>query len=373
MKVKDLTKEQRLNFGIIQPKFDELLKIKLSHLSISSINLYKRALSYISVFNNIHNKNIKDITIYLVTECLTFNNLSNIIGNEETPNTSKNIRISSFKNLVEIYKNEINNEISTVAYDSIIKMLGMNGGIIRKNIFKERSIIENNTNITYSWEDLVKLNDEYLKTFYEIKINYLKFNEVPDYIFLRDCLVSNLYLNNIDTYQDYKFNVILRNEYKSCYLYIGDNPPTNNLKNYFWLNVNNNISKIIINKNKTTGGYKRNKGTDIGHTHIVNQKKQKIFPLNNKITEIILFIQHIFHERKDKPFIKSNNRINNYTSGSWSKMLGRVLKKIEFKITSSNLRKLYFYNIKKNNYSTNIKHHILEMSDYSLNYNFEEN
>ena len=86
-----------------------------------------------------------------------------------------------------------------MAYDSIIKMLGTQGNIIRKIIHKNRITMENKTQGTYTWDDLINLNKEYLKTFLEIKKNYLKYNEIPDYIFLRDCLVSNLYINNILT------------------------------------------------------------------------------------------------------------------------------------------------------------------------------
>ena len=53
-------------------------------------------------------------------------------------------------------------------------------------------------------------------------------------------------------------------------------------------------------------------------------------------------------------------------------MLGRVLKKIDTKIASSNLRRMYFYKIKNSNHSTHIKQNILEMSDFSLAYNPED-
>ena len=39
MKIKDLTTEQRYDFNQVQLKFDELLKINLSHLSTSSLTL----------------------------------------------------------------------------------------------------------------------------------------------------------------------------------------------------------------------------------------------------------------------------------------------------------------------------------------------
>ena len=66
MKIKDLTTEQRYDFNQVQLKFDELLKINLSHLSTSSLTLYKRAASFITVTNNLQDKETKDITIELV-------------------------------------------------------------------------------------------------------------------------------------------------------------------------------------------------------------------------------------------------------------------------------------------------------------------
>jgi len=368
MKIKDLTVEQKSEFRRELPKFDLFLKEHLKHLATTSLSLYKRTLSYISVINNLQNLDTKDICICLTQKALTNNNLIHIIGDENTTNNNKNIRLSAFKNLVEIFKTDIKKEISSVAYNSIIEKLGKRGCKIRQNILKDRQNkdVETNPISNLNWEELQSLNKEYLKKFKEIQHQYIKYNEIPDYMFLRDCLVCNLYVNNTFKHKTLDFNVILRNEYKSLYLHIGDNQPPTTNKNYLWVKLEGNDSKIVINKNKTTGGVKRCISNDIGHTKIIPQKDQKIFALNKDITKIILFIQQVFNERKDRPFIKSNNRVSNYTSSTWSKMLTRVFKNIDSKISSSLVRKIYYQKIMEGNYSINEKQLIYEMSDFSL-------
>ena len=374
MKVKDLTVEQKSDFRRELPKFDLFLKEHLKHLATTSLSLYKRTLSYISVINNLQKLNTKDICICLTTTALTNSNLIHIIGDEDTTNNNKNIRLSAFKNLVEIYKPEIKKEISSVAYNSIMEKLGKRGCRIRQNILKDRQNKEVETNpiSNLNWDELQSLNKEYLKKFKEIQNQYIKHNEIPDYMFLRDCLVSNLYLNNSYKHKSLDFNVLLRNEYKSLYLHIGDSQPPTTNKNYLWVKLESNDSKIVINKNKTTGGVKRCMGATIGHTKIIPQKDQKVFPLNKDITKIILFIQQIFNERKDKPFIKSNNRVSSYTSSTWSKMLTRVFKNIDSKISSTLIRKIYYQKILESDLNLNEKQVISEMSDFSLTHSIIE-
>ena len=274
---------------------------------------------------------------------MTDTSLNCIVGDSEVSGSNKNIRLSAFKNLVEIFKDEIKLNISPVAFNTTISMMGKAGGNIRKQIMEFR----NNKEILHpstmqTWDELVELNKIYLKKFNYIRNQFIKTNEVPDYVFLRDCLISNLYINNSFKLKNNEFNVILRNEYKSLYLHIGETQPTSNSKNYFWIKLDSNDHKIIINKNKTTGGVKRkNLGDLVGHTSIYPQKNQKIFPLNKEVAKIILFIKQIFNERSDKPFIKCNNRELNYTSSTWSKMLQRVFKKINPKLSSNLIRKIY--------------------------------
>ena len=361
MKIKNLSIEEKSQFKREMPKYETFLKDNLTHLAPTSQSLYKRTLAYISVTNKLHNSTIKDT-------------LDHIIGGEDVTYNNKNIRISAFKNLVEIFKIDIKKEISSVAYNSIMEKMGKSGGNIRKNIFDERKIKDIVTNpITCTnWEDLQDLNKEYLKKFKHVQNQYIKHNEIPDYMFLRDCLVCNLYINNLYKIKTLEFNVILRNEYKSLYLHIGENQPTTTNRNYIWVKLESNDSKIIINKNKTTGGVKRCIGETIGHTKIIPQRDQKTFPLNKDITKIILFIQQVFNERKDRPFIKCNNRENNYSSSTWSKMISRVFKRIDPKISSSLIRKIYYQKNQESDLSLKDKQIIFEMCDFSPSFHISE-
>ena len=374
MKIKNLTIEEKSQFRREMPKYETFLKENLSHLAPTSLSLYKRTLSYISVINNLQESTIKNTCISLTTKALTNNNLDHIIGDNEVSYNNKNIRISAFKNLVEIYKIDIKKEISSVAYNSIMEKLGKSGGNIRRNIFDERQKkdIEKNPLTSLNWNELQDLNKEYLKKFKHVQNQYIKYNEVPDYMFLRDCLVCNLYINNLYKIKTLEFNVILRNEYKSLYLHIGENQPTTTNRNYIWVKLESNDSKIIINKNKTTGGVKRCIGETIGHTKIIPQRDQKTFPLNKDITKIILFIQQVFNERKDRPFIKCNNRENNYSSSTWSKMISRVFKRIDAKISSSIIRKIYYQKNQDSGLPTKDKQIIFEMCDFSPTFHITE-
>lgn len=343
MKIKTLTQNQKISFKNEMPKYEVFLKEKLPHLATTSLSLYKRTLSYISTINKCNDKTVEETCIFLTSKLLTDTSLDCVIGDSNVSESNKNIRLSAFKNLVEIFRDEIKLKISPVAFNTTISMMGKAGGNIRKQILeirKNKDLLSPSTMQT--WEELTELNKIYLKKFNYIKNQYIKTNEVPDYVFLRDCLISNLYINNSFKLKNNEFNVILRNEYKSLYLHIGDNQPTSTSKNYIWIKLDSNDHKIIINKNKTTGGVKRkNLGDFIGHTSVYPQKNQKTFPLNKEIAKIIIFIKQVFNERSDKPFIKCNNRELNYTSSTWSKMLQRVFKKINPKLSSSLIRKIY--------------------------------
>ena len=141
MKIKNLSIEEKSQFKREMPKYETFLKENLSHLAPTSLSLYKRTLSYISVINNLQESTIKNTCISLTTKALTNNNLDHIIGDNEVSYNNKNIRISAFKNLVEIYKIDIKKEISSVAYNSIMEKLGKSGGNIRRNIFDETPLL----------------------------------------------------------------------------------------------------------------------------------------------------------------------------------------------------------------------------------------
>ena len=98
MKIKDLTVEQKIEFRREIPKFHAFLKEHLKHLATTSLSLYTRTLSYISVINNLQKLDIKNICICLTQKALTNSNLIHIIGNENTTNNNKNIRLSALMN-----------------------------------------------------------------------------------------------------------------------------------------------------------------------------------------------------------------------------------------------------------------------------------
>lgn len=364
MKVKELNEDQKKIFRLELNKYKLFINENLERLSSSSRNLYSRTLAYISVINNCNNLCPKEMCIKLSTKILTDEKLYCIIGDNKVTDNNKNIRISSFKNLVEVFKDDIKKNISNVAYKTILEFISRNGNIIRKSIqnFKnEKEHLKADSN--RRWEEFVELKNIMNKKFKYIKEQYIKYNEVPDYHFLRDCLVCNLYINNSYKIKSFEFNVILRNEYKSCYLWIDDSPPPSTIKNYFWIKLNSTDHKIVINKNKTTGGIVRKIGGSLGETSIGLQKNQKLFPLNKEIVKIILFIKQTFNERLDKPFIKCNNRELTYSSSTWSKMLGRVFKKISSNISCNIIRKVYDSHVDWNNLEEKDKTLILLMND----------
>lgn len=363
MKIKELTDIQKLQFRTEINKYKIFIENNLERLSDSSKSLYARTLAFLSVKNDCYLKTTKETCIFMTGKILTDESLEIITGGDDTTYNNKNIMLSAFKNLVETYKNDIKKEISPVAYKTLMLQLGQKGGIIRKIIKNKKA--ENDTlkvNTMKNWEEFQNLLKEYNTKFKYIQNQYIKTNEVPDYHFLRDCLIANLYLNNTFKIKNNEYNVLLRNEYKSLYLHIGDEQPPNN-KNYFWIRQNNNDHKIIINKNKTTGGIKRTIGEHIGNTKITNQKNQKIFPLNKDIAKIILFIKQIFNERPDKPFIKCNNRELNYNTSTWSKMLNRVFKKIDSNISCNIIRKVYENYITWSDLNENEKNFVLGFNE----------
>ena len=252
----------------------------------------------------------------------------------------------------------------------MMKIIGQKGNLLRKKIQEKRNIQEiKKWDSLKTWEEFRELADDYNKKFKYIQQQFLITNEVPDYHFLRDCLVCNLYINNIFKIKQTEFNVILRNEYKNLFLHIGDEPPLQNNKNYFWIKLESNDHKIIINKNKTTGGLKRVMGSDIGITSLKPQKNQKVFPLNKNIAKIILFIKQVFNERPDKPFIKCNNRELNYNSSTWGKMLSRVFKKLGNNISCNIIRKVYDMYIDWDILTDKDKELISSMNDFTKKIN----
>lgn len=374
MKIKKLNTEQKKIFKNEFTKYLSFLNDNIERLSVASKNLYGRTLAFISTINELQLKTPLETCIILTQKILSDENLISIFGEDNTSENNKNIQISAFKNLVEVYKQEIKKDISPTAYKELMKVLGQKGNMIRQKIQEKRAEKEVlNICTLKTWEEFQNILIEYNKKFKYIQQQFLITNEIPDYHFLRDCLVCNLYLNNTYKIKQTEFNVILRNEYKNLFLHIGDEPPILTNKNYFWIKLDSTDHKIIINKNKTTGGIKRVLGSEIGLTSVKAQKNQKIYPLNKNIAKIILFIKQVFNERPDKPFIKCNNRELNYNSSTWGKMLNRVFKKLGNNITCNVIRKVYDQYIDWDNINSTDKSIIMSMNDFNKPKNYFNN
>ena len=368
MKIKKLNDNQKKIFKNELIKYQQFLEQHIERLSTSSKSLYARTLAYISVMNNLELKTPKETCIELTRIILSEENLNSIYGTCTSSDNNKNIQISAFKNLIEVYKLDIKKNVSPNAYKEMIKMIGQKGNIIRKKIQEKRQENElKKFDTLKTWEEFQELLDDYNKKYKYIYQQYLITNEIPDYHFLRDCLICNLYLNNSFKIKSTEFNVILRNEYKNLYLHIGDDAPPSTNKNYFWIKLDSNDHKIIINKNKTTGGLKRVMAGNMGETTTINQKNQKIFPLHKNIAKIILFIKQVFNERPDKPFIKCNNRQLSYNSSTWGKMLSRVFKKLGNNISCNIIRKVYNVFIDWEDLNEKDKILISSMNDFTKN------
>ena len=370
MKVKKFTEEEKKLFKNDLTKYQLFFNNNIERLSTASKSLYARTLAYMSVMNKFHLKTPAEMCVELTRTILSDENLKCIYCDNNTTDNNKNIQISAFKNLIEVYKQDIKNKVSPTAYKELLKMLGQKGNLLRKKIKDKRAEKEvDKWDTMKTWEEFQEILNDYNKKFKYIQNQYTITNEVPDYHFLRDCLICNLYLNNTFKIKQTEFNVILRNEYKNLYLHIGDQPPIQNNKNYFWIKLETNDHKIIINKNKTTGGIKRTLGNTMGDTLVKHQKNQKIFPLNKNI----LFIKQVFNERLDKPFIKCNNRQSAYNSSTWGKMLSRVFKKLGTNISCNVIRKVYNRYLDWDIMSEKDQLLISSMNDFTTKINLENN
>jgi hypothetical protein len=365
MKIKNLSDEQKKNFKANIPIYFEFLKNNKPLLSDSSHKLYSRALSFVAIENELINKTPKELALALTKDILTTSNFQKIIGQDA--GSIQNIRLSAFRNLVEPFKDDLKNEISAVSYKALNKLVSRKGTHIRQKIVNEK-----NQNIKTpaeqenmrSWaevEEVVKkLNVQYgviLKRFF-------KTNEIPCYVTLRNILVGNLYVNNYHHYKDVKVHTMLRNEYKTCHLWINTVEPPKDRKNYFWINLDTNEHFIIIQKNKTTGGIRRIPGVE-GQSEVVNQNKFKRFYLNKKVVNIIMFIKQTFNERCDVPFLKNNTRDGSITDNKWQRIIYSIFKEITPGICATTLRKILYNEIPFHKYTTAMTNYILECQDHN--------
>jgi len=209
-------------------------------------------------------------------------------------------------------------------------------------------------------EAVKKLNIQYsiiLKRFY-------KTNEIPCYVSLRNILIANLYVNNYQHLNDIKVHTLLRNEYKTCHLWINSVEPPRDKKNYFWINLDTSEHFIVIQKNKTTGGIRRLPGVE-GESVVIEQPKFKKFYLNRKVVNIIMFIKQTFNERCDVPFLKNNTRDGSITDNKWQRIMYSIFKEVTPSINSTTLRKILYNDIPFHKYTNEMTHYILECQDHN--------
>lgn len=365
MKIGELSVEKRKLFKQHVPTYYNFIKENSPHLSTSSHSLYSRALAYIAVENDLINLSPENLCIKLTQEALTTSDFIKIIGTDNHAN--QNIRLSAFRNLVEPYKESLKNKISEVSYQAISKLVSRKGTHIRRNILESKSNnLKSETELLNmrSWKELQTIINKNNQLLTVILGKFFRTNEIPCYNTLRDILIGNLYCNNYHEYNNMRVHTILRNEYKSCYLWINPDTPPEDKKNYFWINLNG-LSKIVIQKSKTIGGVKRGQANSEGETEILPQKSRKIYPLHKNIVSQILFIKQTFNERIELPFLKNNLRDGAITDGQWARMLYSIFKDLAPQISCTTIRKIYYNEIKWHQLSTKDANYILRHQDHN--------
>lgn len=383
MKIKNLTDEQRKQFKSNVPIFLQFFKQYKPLLSQCSHSLYARTLSFISIEQDMVDCEPKELAIKLSKELLTTTDFLRIVGDENGGN--QNIRLSAFRNLIEPFKEDLQSEISGVSYDTVNKLISRKGTHIRKAILKNKNNnLKSHTETLNmkSWGDCQKVLENANSKHGVLLNRFFKTNEIPDYVGLRDILITNLYLNNWQYYQDealpqckngklsmppqrLKVFTLLRNEYKTCHLWISGSAPPKDKNNYFWLNLVTNNHHIVIQKNKTTGGVRRIQGANAGETNVIEQTEHKRLHLSRSIVSMILFIKQTFNERCDVPFLKNNDRDGPITDGKWQRIIAGLFGEVSPNMNATVLRKILYNHIKFHEMSNNQVNFILEQQDHS--------
>ena len=307
MKIRELTQIQRSNFKQNCPIYLSFLKEKAPQLSHCSHKLYSRALSYIAVENDLLNKTPKELAVSLTKDILTTSDFEKIVGKDT--NGNQNIRLSAFRNLVNPFKDSLQEEISAVSFQTLSKLVSRKGTHIRKNIIESKTKnLKTETELLSSrnWKELQEILKNSNKKYGVIVNKFLRTNEIPDYVTLRNITIANLYLNNFHEYDGLKVHVLLRNEYRTCHLWVNPIPPPHDKTNYFWVNFETNEHYMIIQSSKTVGGIRRTTSKD--GPSVVPQKKRIEFKISNSLVNMLLFIKQTFNERTDIPFFKNNQR-----------------------------------------------------------------
>jgi hypothetical protein len=368
MKVKSLSSENKKLFNETLSKYETFLKTHCPQLSKSSINLYKRTLSFMAVENETTNLSPQEFAIFLAQDLLTYNSFNRIVG--ESNDNNMNIRISAFRNLIEPFKKDLEEQVSEVSFSTISKLITQKGSRIRKSIIEEKGKNEKNRNENVNmknWEDLQKIVNEKNIEYKRILCKYYKDGEVPDYVTLRNILIVNLYCNNWHMKDGHKIYTLLRNEYRNFYLWINTNPVPKNDKNYFWINLDTNSHYIVIQKSKTVGGIRRIPKVGGEGSQIVKQEGYKQYILNDYIVNILLFIKTIFKENETNIFIKNNNRTAAIPVEKWTATVSSLFRDIANNINSTTIRKILYNSIDFKKIDFNLTSYILKQQDHSRN------
>jgi len=326
MKIKNFTSVEKAHFRKSAGDYLEFYKEVTSTLSSYSHAMYSRALSYIAVENGLYNLTPKELAVALSKDILTNTDFKKILGNDSDAN--QNIRLAAFRNLVDPFREDLKTEISSVSYETLLKMLLKKKGRVRKsmNDAKESKTSEQLLQ-KRSWRDLQKVVKEMNKNYNKIVNTFLKTNEIPDYVTLRNILVGNLYMFNAHEHDGQIVHVLLRNEYRTAYVWIKDTPPPSDRNNYFWINFETNKHWFVVQKSKT----------QTSQSHV----SRRMFTLAQNVVNMIIFIKQTFNESCEKPFFKNNRRDAPPHNTEWIRLVGKIFEDAGQNINCSVIRQIY--------------------------------
>ena len=364
MKIRSLTFEQRAQFKQNVPVYMEFLKQTAPKLSKCSHQLYSRALSFIAVENEMVNLKPKDLALNLSKKVLTDSNFKIIVGEDTSGN--QNIRLSAFRNLVEPFRDNLEQEISCVSYQALNNLVSKKGCHIRKQISERKKDEDKNSEEVLkeknNWKKLQVIVQNHNRKYDVIFERFLKTNEIPDYMTLRDCVITNLYCNNFHKFENMNVYVILHNEYKTCHLWINEQPPPEDKTNYFWINLLTNEHYIVIQKSATVGNIRRVPDGE-GGTKIIENETRKSFRLSSYIARQLLFIKTTFNERTDRPFFKNDLRDGPINDQKWIRIMNKLFYSLSTTSTCKTIRKIFQNEIQWNKLNENQKFYLMSCLD----------
>lgn len=334
MKIRDLSEEQKKHFKVNVEVYKSFLENKTPQLSNYSHSMYARALAYIAVENNLNFHSAEQLAIALSREILTTSDFVKIVGTDTGSN--QNIRLSAFRNLVKPFNQQLEENISEVSYATLTKLLSRKGCHIRKTLLESKSKnlkTEAELMKSRSWKDLQNIVSKLNQKYNSIVSKFLKTNEIPDYITLRNILIANLYMFNSHKHEDMTIHVILKNEYRTAYLWINEKEPPQDKNHYFWINYETNKHYFVVNRSKAIPGL------------LEPIKKRKIFVLSQRIVNMIIFIKQTFNESIDRPFFKNNVRETMPYSTDWIRIVNKIFEEIGQGICASTLKTVYLNEI----------------------------